>query len=810
LAQQLQEALNALVRSQDVGVIDAVVKHAVQLPREEARPYAPALLAAAPVVARSDNVAAICNMTALAVQFGTLEQQRAYVADLRPALGAVAHSGSADAIGSMAALALLSGTPEDKVIYAAGLGPGLGTVTPSENCPSIGAMAALAYACGSSEQQRIYVDGLAPGLAAVARSGNAATIHHMSELMMLAGTLAQQQTFATALEPAYGAVAGLGNERALQSVQKLMRAVAQEKLFAAAMYGNVEALRDLVSMPGCDVNVRRSGDAATAIGVAAQHGHVDAVRVLAGEFHARVDIPDNGGNTPLHAAAVSGHGDVVRALVSDFHAPAEARNVYSVTPLLLAAEAGHAGICKLLVDGGAGVDTPGMADRTPLHIAASNGRIDVVRMLTTELGAEVDGRDGNEKTPLWHAAQAGDAAVCKQLAEMGANVNVRGEQGQTPLHGAAQEGHPDVVRMLVTEWRAEVDARDENGATPFFLAAAEGHADVCKLLAELGANLNVLDNDGWTPLGVAVFHEHVNVVGALAELGAPIPPTTAMTYRHASGNVRRELDAWRAAHQAVHDGATLEYALCEVKVHDGATLEDAPREVDVRVFRRLVCRDHVDLGEVDSVGRTFLHRAAAHNGGELVTYLLAEGLGPGAKAADGDTALHEAARHGAKNAMAALLASRPNADVLNARDCFGETAWHIAVNHAVHGSPGHEAIAVQLQEAGASRTPPPLPPNTKAFFPDPAHYQNEPFFQTDASLHVMRSFDCWRKQCSFDAASQPEPPAIDQTPGSASANAKRGREVSLEPASRPAEKRARTDGSSPRLPPSVPKGRGNR
>jgi hypothetical protein len=101
---------------------------------------------------------------------------------------------------------------------------------------------------------------------------------------------------------------------------------------------------------------------------------------------------------------------------------------------------------------------------------------------------------------------------------------------------------------------------------------------------------------------------------------------------------------------------------------------------------------------------------------------------------------------------------------------------------------------------------PPSPPKTEARFQDQGHYQNEPFFQTEASLNALRSVDDWKKQGGFEVASQSEQSAIDQTPGSASTHPKRDRESSAEPALESPNKRARMDS---RYPPSLSKGRGN-
>jgi len=85
------------------------------------------------------------------------------------------------------------------------------------------------------------------------------------------------------------------------------------------------------------------------------------------------------------------------------------------------------------------------------------------------------------RTPLHLAASRGHLDVARLLVESGADVDARSEFGYTPLHVAAMEGYLDVARLLV-ESGADVDARDKKGRTPLDLARKGGHREVMKLL----------------------------------------------------------------------------------------------------------------------------------------------------------------------------------------------------------------------------------------------------------------------------------------------------------------------------------------
>ena len=86
---------------------------------------------------------------------------------------------------------------------------------------------------------------------------------------------------------------------------------------------------------------------------------------------------------------------------------------------------------------------------TPLHIAAQEGYIDIVKLLVKIKGAKVNVGDFLNTTPLHYAAEEGHLKVVQFLVEAGANFDNSDTTFQTPLHYAAEEGHLKVVQFLV-------------------------------------------------------------------------------------------------------------------------------------------------------------------------------------------------------------------------------------------------------------------------------------------------------------------------------------------------------------------------
>lgn len=82
--------------------------------------------------------------------------------------------------------------------------------------------------------------------------------------------------------------------------------------------------------------------------------------------------------------------------------------------LHVAARYGHADIIELLLEAGAGADSPDKWGQTPLHYASANGHEKAVRLLLDK-GAYAHLADDDENTPLDMAEAAGHAAIAKLL-----------------------------------------------------------------------------------------------------------------------------------------------------------------------------------------------------------------------------------------------------------------------------------------------------------------------------------------------------------------------------------------------------------
>jgi ankyrin repeat protein len=122
----------------------------------------------------------------------------------------------------------------------------------------------------------------------------------------------------------------------------------------------------------------------------------------------------------------------------------EVRTVQDESPLMMAALKGHLEIARKLIARDADVNKTGWA---PLHYAATNGHVPVIRLLLDH-HAYIDAESPNGTTPLMMAAHYGSPEAVKLLLEAGADPALKNKLGLTALDFAQRANRSDAAGLI--------------------------------------------------------------------------------------------------------------------------------------------------------------------------------------------------------------------------------------------------------------------------------------------------------------------------------------------------------------------------
>ena len=154
--------------------------------------------------------------------------------------------------------------------------------------------------------------------------------------------------------------------------------------------------------------------------------------------------------------------------------------------------------------------------RTPLHIAASEGHLDICKLLV-EKGAMVNRSDRWGLAPLDDAHRHQYIEVVEFLQKQGGKFGSASLASN--LLSACVDGDVDEVKSLLDYGKVSLGASDHDRRTPLHIAASEGHYKIVQLLCERGADVNAKDRWGSSPIDGAIVANHTECIRILKKSG---------------------------------------------------------------------------------------------------------------------------------------------------------------------------------------------------------------------------------------------------------------------------------------------------
>lgn len=200
-------------------------------------------------------------------------------------------------------------------------------------------------------------------------------------------------------------------------------------------------------------------------------------------------------STALHHAVCEQFESVVQLLLQ-YGAFMNVTDIEGSTPLHLAASQESMPILRLLISDSVDQSSINVTDKeleTPLFRACCQPELFPVTQLLLDFEADIHAQNSEERTPLFEAIASESQESCKALIAKGARIDIADKNLSTPLHEACDQNDLMPIIELMLERNANVHARDQIGQTPLFRAVRSNNLCYCQALIDRGAKLDETD-----------------------------------------------------------------------------------------------------------------------------------------------------------------------------------------------------------------------------------------------------------------------------------------------------------------------------
>ncbi|CAL8070273.1 unnamed protein product [Orchesella dallaii] len=257
---------------------------------------------------------------------------------------------------------------------------------------------------------------------------------------------------------------------------------------------------------------------------------------------------------------------------------------------------------------------------TPLHCASMFDHNELVEFLVKQ-GASVNVLDKERRSPLHLAAFRNGWRTMKTLIRLGANISLKDNDNRNVLHAAVIHGG-DLDKILDEESCSEfipiLEEKDKNGFTALHYAVKQGHIKNAMKLITLGASIITKNNIGENVMHIACRFGRLNIVQKILKMeqnnsvinegdGKGLTPLhIASMFGHV-----------RVVQALIKKGALLH------RDHNGNTPAHLAAKNGHRETMKLILNVHSHLlDQTDKDGNTPIHIASMENQPDAVDLLL--------------------------------------------------------------------------------------------------------------------------------------------------------------------------------------------
>ncbi|GMH51011.1 hypothetical protein TrST_g8567 [Triparma strigata] len=236
--------------------------------------------------------------------------------------------------------------------------------------------------------------------------------------------------------------------------------------------------------------------------------------------------------------------------------------------------------------------------RTPLHLAASEGKLSCVEFLCEHMDSEflspVDRFGG---TPLSDAVRHKNDKVANFLRNKGAKMPESTDRAGELCAAAADKDLDQLKRLVANMY--DPNEGDYDDRTAIHLAASNGHLGIVKYLHSMWADLNCIDRWGGTPLADAIRHDHKEVAEYLRKNGGRLPDDMDVAGMMCQAASEGDIEQLRTF---FINGVNLN--LGDYDARTALHLACSCNQLAVVDFLLKECKNSVDVNPIDRLGNT--------------------------------------------------------------------------------------------------------------------------------------------------------------------------------------------------------------
>lgn len=310
---------------------------------------------------------------------------------------------------------------------------------------------------------------------------------------------------------------------------------AMEKSVSRKIVEAIVPKKAMKVIDSAELAIKYMGDGKNPLHNLAEKGELQKIADIIGK-QTREDLnqKDDGGNTPMHFAAYAGKLEIV-ALLKMHGATLNLENKRHQIPLHLVVLKGDLDTIEFIVNSSSkgDLDRRDTWGRTPLHYAAQNGDVKIIKLLTTDSSrtptqngrntevASFDVKDEEGWIPPFCAISHEKVGAVRFFVQHYDKWrSFKGALGQTALHSAASSGNAEIGKLLSDVCS---DSPDLEGQGALFYAISSGSIQFIEFLLVPESpisTLNVIDKSNRCPLHFAIEENQVGVVKLLTRYGA--------------------------------------------------------------------------------------------------------------------------------------------------------------------------------------------------------------------------------------------------------------------------------------------------